>query len=117
VAQRKSTLETYAFPHLKSIFVRDIAEQDIKRVLATDVENQNGNGHPRPHRARSGLGKGGRLQDGRQSGSLARQPEVMLSKPSQDEESMPALPYRELPAFLAELRRQEGIAARALALS
>jgi len=41
----------------------------------------------------------------------------MLSKPSQDEESMPALPYRELPAFLAELRRQEGIAARALALS
>jgi len=26
-------LETYAFPHLKSIFVRDITEQDIKRVL------------------------------------------------------------------------------------
>jgi len=110
-------LETYAFPHLKRIFVRDITEQDIKRVLepmwktktetATRVRIERVLDWARAEGFRTGD------NPARWPGSL----EVMLGKPSQDEESMPALPYRELPAFLAELRRQEGIAARALALS
>jgi hypothetical protein len=83
----------------------------------TDVENQNGNGHSVSIERVLDWAKAEGFRTGdnpaRWPGSL----EVMLGKPNQDEESMPALPYRELPAFLAELRRQEGIAARALALS
>ena len=83
-----------------------------------DLDDEAGNSRPlaRPHRKHFGLCQGARLSRRGKPGTMARpsRQAVAARAKVREVEHHAALPYAELPAFLASLREQEGIAARAL---
>lgn len=71
---------------------------------------------PRPDRVGARLGNGTRVSERREPSAVARASRKSTSKKSKVRrvEHHAALPYGELAGFMVELRRQEGVAARAL---
>jgi integrase len=115
IAQWTSTIETYAYPILKDMYVRDITVHDIHRALEPiwSLKSETAN------RVRSRIE---RIMDwarvkgyctGENPARLKGNLSLLLGE-RKEGENHPALPYAELPAFLTQLRQQNGTAARAL---
>ena len=117
-AQWRSTLETYAYPVVGKILLRDIEQSHVMRILEPIwlVKNETAS------RLRGRLEKimswaaarGFRSGDNpaRWGGHL----EVLLPSPGKVQKTVhhPALPFDELGAFMVRLRQQSGAGARAL---
>jgi integrase len=114
-AQWTSTIQAYAYPVLKDMYVRSITVHDIHRVLepiwSTKSETAS--------RVRSRIERvmdWARVKgycEGENPARLQGNLSLLLGKKKKAEHH-PALPYAELPAFMARLREQKGTAARAL---
>lgn len=116
--QWKSTLETYAYPVIGHLPVGDVAESHVMEILRpiwnTKTETATrvrGRIEKVLDRARALKLRSGE-NPARWKGHLAE----LLPTKSQvaPVEHHPALPYRELPAFMEKLRKRQGISARAL---
>jgi integrase len=117
-SQWRNTLETYAFPVIGNIFVREIEQSHVMKVLEpiwlTKTETAN--------RLRGRIEKvldWARVSGYRSGENPARwrgHLDVLLAKPGkvQKVEHHPALAIDELGDFMAKLRQQEGMGARAL---
>jgi integrase len=114
-AQWTSTITQYAYPILKDMYVRNITVHDVHRVLEAiwDTKSETAN------RVR---GRIERILDwcrvkgycsGENPARLQGNLSLLLGKRKKAEHH-PALPYTQLPAFMAKLRQQAGNAARAL---
>lgn len=117
-SQWRNTLTTYAFPVIGNIFVREVEQSHVMRVLepiwlsktetATRLRGRIENilDWARVRGYRSGE------NPARWRGHL----DMLLPTPGkvQKVEHLPALPFDELGAFMVELRQQEGAGARAL---
>lgn len=117
-AQWRSTLATYAFPVIGSIFVRDIEQSHILRVLEpiwlTKTETAT-----RLRGRIENILDWARVSGYRTGDNPARwrgHLDKLLATPSkvQKPEHHPALPFTEIGEFMAALRQQEGMGARAL---
>lgn len=117
-AQWRSTLATYAFPVIGNIFVRDIEQSHILRVLEpiwlTKTETAT-----RLRGRIENILDWARVSGYRTGDNPARwrgHLDKLLATPSkvQKPEHHPALPFTEIGKFMAALRQQEGMGARAL---
>jgi integrase len=117
-AQWRNTIATYAVPVLGDIYVRDIDQSHVLRVIEPLWLNKT----ETASRLRGRIEK--ILDWARVSGYCSGENparwrghlDVLLPKPSkvQKVEHHPALPFSELGAFMAQLRNHEGAGARAL---
>jgi integrase len=128
--QWHSTLETFAYPIIGDLNVSDIDTPLVLTVLRQKVEAERG--HPAgplwKARAETASRLRGRIESilswakvsGYRSGDNPARWKDHLEEvlPERDKiakvEHHPALPFEEVPAFMAELRKREGVAARAL---
>jgi integrase len=120
-AQFLTTLKTYAYPIFKNKPVAQLEVQDVLKVLERPMEETTfwQARHETANRVRSRIEmvlgfatvRGYRVGDNpaRWSGFLSTQLARNTKKRPQ-----PALPYPQLPEFMADLRTQPGLAARAL---
>jgi integrase len=117
-SQWTSTLETYAYPVIGDLSVQSVDTGLIVKILdpiwATKTETASrvrGRIEAVINSAKA-YGEFIGENPARWKGNL----DAILAKKSDvaDEENFPALPYDELPAFLQDLRRREGVAAEAL---
>jgi integrase len=115
VAQWSSTVKEYAYPVLKDVFVRTITVHDVHRVLEPIWTTKS-------ETASRVRGRIERILDwarvkgycaGENPARLQGNLSLLLGKRKKGEHH-PALPYGELPAFMAKLRQQGSTAARAL---
>ena len=117
-AQWVSTLATYAEPVLGNLSVSDINTGHVHRVLEPIWSTKSGTASKLRGRIESVLDwarvKG--YRDGENPARWRGNLDHLLPKPSKVRkvEHYAALPYAELPALMAKLRRQQGSAARAL---
>ena len=117
--QFTNTLKQYAFPVLGDMAVADIDTPEVLRAIEPIGMTKTETASRVRGRIESVLDwcDGARLSHGRQSGALERPSErgVAGARASGEGRSTtPRMPYAELPAFMAELRKREGVAARAL---
>jgi integrase len=115
--QWQQTLTQYVVPELGRLLVSDITTGHIVRVLepiwpTVNAERLRG----RVESILSWSAMHGYRQQGDNPARWRGCLDVLLAKPSRSRkrEHHPALPYAEMPAFMAKLRKQEGAAARAL---
>lgn len=129
-AQWESTLETYAYPVLGDLAVNAVVTELVKRVLEQPVKNRAGKGtsplwRARPETASRLRGRieavlGYATAHGYRTGDNPARWRGHLDKllPKRSKVATvkhhAALPYDDLPAFMRELKKQGGIAARAL---
>jgi integrase len=116
--QWKTTIEDYAYPVLRKLQVRDIDVGLIHRVLEpiwTTKPETAGRVRGRIEKI-LGWAKANNYREGENPARWRDNLDHMLPKLSEVRKVRhhPALPYAELPAFLAKLRQEEGAAARAL---
>jgi integrase len=116
--QWRSTLETYAYPKIGGMPVSEIDTPDVLKVLqpiwAEKAETAT--------RVRSRIArvldwaKAAKLRTGDNAAEWKGNLESLLARPSKVKKVRhhPALPHRDIPAFMAELRDREGTAAAAL---
>lgn len=117
-AQWTSTIATYAEPILAKLPVRDINSGHIHQVLEpiwTRMPETAGRVRGRIERI-LGWCKANGYREGENPARWRDNLDQMLPKLSEVREvnRRPALPYTELPEFIAKLRQEDGIAARAL---
>ncbi len=121
-AQWRSTLETYAFPVLSALPVAEVTTAHVLEVLEPLWEKKTETATRLRLRIEAVIdaaaASGVRLPDGnpaRWRGHHAHH----LPKPSRvaRKRKQPSLPYARVPEFMRVLRRDEGIAARALQLA
>lgn len=116
--QWTATLETYAYPVIGDVAVRDVDTELVLRVVEPIWAKK-------PETASRVRGRIERILDwarvrgyrtGENPARWRGHLDKLLPKPSkvQKVEHHAALPYDELPAFMVDLRKQEGTAARAL---
>lgn len=115
-AQWRSTLETYAYPVIGDLNVADVDIGHVQKVLnpiwdeipetATRVQKRIENvlDYATASKFRTGD------NPARWKGNL----KTLIGVAQKDVEHHPALPFLEAPAFMVELRGQDGVAARAL---
>lgn len=117
-AQWLATLETYAFPVIGDLPVQAVDTGLVMKILdpiwSTKTETASrvrGRIESVINSAKAYgeyVGENPARWKGNLDATLAKKSDVA------DEENMPALPYTEMPAFLADLRAREGMAAAAL---
>ncbi len=116
--QWTATLRTYAYPHIGSMPVATIGVSDIRKILdpiwTTKSETANRVRGRIENILDAAKAEGHRSGDNpaRWRGHLDK----LLAKPSKVHKvrPMPALPYKQAPAFMASLQERDGISARAL---
>lgn len=117
-AQWSSTLTTYAFPHLGKMLVQDITQADILKVLEPIWREITETASRVRGRVESVLdwatAKGHRT--GENPANWTGRLDQLLPAPTKikKQKHHKALSFAEMPTFTAELRKREGIAARAL---
>ena len=114
-----STMATYASPVFGKLPVAAVDVGLVLKVLELDLEAEKRDGEPAARPASSPFSIGPRWHGYRTGENPARwrgHLDHLLPERSKVRkvEHHAALPYRELPAFMASLREQKGIAARAL---
>lgn len=116
--QWRSTLSTYAFPFVGNLYVRDIAQAHIMRVLEPIWLTKNETASRLRGRIESILdwAKVRGYRDGDNPARWVGHLDVLLQSPGkvQKNEHHPALPFDELAAFMIKLRQVNGAGARAL---
>lgn len=117
-SQWKNTLETYAYPVLGDMPVQSVDTDAVLRVLTPIWETKTETASRLRGRIESVLdwAKARGLRAGDNPASWRGHLKKLLPERSKVTpiEHHPALPYVKLPAFIAALRKQDGIAARAL---
>lgn len=135
-AQWTSSLASYASPFIGKLLVADITMEHVLRVLEQPVDVPAGTGEKRQakfwatktetaSRVRGRIesvldwAKGRGLRKGENPAGWKGNLDAQLAKPSRVKkvEHFPALPIDELPKFMAVLRSEVGMAARALELA
>jgi integrase len=119
-AQWTSTLETYAFPVIGDLPVQSIDTGLVVKILAeddlwstkTETASRVRGRIERVIDSAKAYGEFIGENPARWKGNL----DAILAKKSDvaDEENFPALPYEQMPEFVQDLRKREGIAAEAL---
>ena len=117
-AQWVSTLETYAYPHMGQLQVRDVAQEHVLAALEPIWKKKNETASRLRGRIESVL-DWATVRKYREGDNPARWKghlDKLLPAPSkvQKVEHHRALPMDEMPAFLVRLKEKEGLAPRAL---
>lgn len=117
--QWQATLEKYAFPHIGSMRVADIATAHVLEVLkAGDLWSAKTETASRVRQRIEKVISAADASAGRERLNPARWDVIGKSLPSKSKVAKvihhPALPWNEVPAFMADLRGQPGIGALAL---
>ena len=120
-AQWTSTLETYAYPHLGKLLVRDVGLEHVLKVLEPIWKSKNETASRIRGRIEKVLDWATvrKLREGENPARWKGHLEMLLAAPSkvQSVEHHRALPVRDMPTFFASLKAREGIAAKALAFA
>lgn len=117
-AQWVSTLDTYAYPHMGKLLVRDVAQSHVLAALEPIWKTKNETASRLRGRIESvidwAIARGLRSGDNpaRWKGHLDK----LLPAPGkvQKVEHHRAMPINDMPAFMAQLKQREGLAPRAL---
>lgn len=117
-SQWRNTLSSYAFPVIGSIFVRDIDQSHVMRVLEPIWLTKTETAKRLRGRIENVL-DWARVRGYRSGDNPARwrgHLDMLLPTPGKVQKTRhhPALPFNELSKFMAKLRQQEGMGARAL---
>lgn len=124
-AQWLSSLETWAFPHIGSLYLKDITTAHILQVLKQTVDEDDTFWSARAetaNRVRQRIEKiisAADVSAGQDRLNPARWAVISRTLPKVSKvkrvEHHPALPWRRIPEFLTELSKRQGQAAKALA--
>lgn len=117
-AQWTSSLETYAYPHMQKLLVRDVTLEHVMKAIEPIWKSKN----ETASRVRGRIEKildwatVRKLRDGENPARWKGHLEMILPSPTKIKkvEHHRALPVRDMPKFFAALRTREGAAARAL---
>jgi integrase len=113
--QWRSTLENYAYPKIGSLPVSEVDRTAVLSVLDPIWTTKNPTARKVRGRIEAVLDAAavrGQRSEENPARILSLRPVLGRKRPKA--KNHPALPYRELPAFMKELRKRPGIAARAL---
>jgi integrase len=118
-AQWRATLETYAYPVIGDLDVANIDEGHLIRILQPIWKTIPETARRVRGRIESVIGYAtvSKFRTGDNPARWRNHLQALLGGTQKAGEHHPALPFGEAPAFMAELRRQDGIAARALELT
>lgn len=116
VAQWQSTLETYAYPTIGERIVGTITKADVVAVLEPIWQTKNETANRLRGRIETILdyAKAMEYREGDNPAAWKGALEPILGKVNREVKAQPSLPYREIGAFMAELRKREGVSPRAL---
>lgn len=121
VAQWRSSLETYAYPHIGKKAVADVTKADLLSILEPIWLTKNETASRVRGRIETVLdyAKAKEYREGDNPAAWKGMLKPLLPQPSkvQKKKHHAALPYREIGAFMASLRKRDGISARALEFS
>jgi integrase len=117
-AQWANTLETYAYPIMKNLLVRDVAQEHVLAVLEPIWKTKNETASRLRGRIESVLDWSTvrKYRSGENPARWKGHLDMLLPAPSKVQKVThhKALPINEMPTFMAALRQREGLAARAL---
>jgi integrase len=115
-AQWRSTLESYAYPLIGDLVVGDVDESHLLKVLQPIWRRIPETASRLRARIENVLGYAiaSRFRHGDNPARWRGHLKTLLGGAQKDGEHFPALPFAEAPGFMAELRGQDGIGARAL---
>lgn len=116
LAQWQSTLENYVYPAIGDRVVSTIAKADVVAVLEPIWQTKNETASRLRGRIETILdyAKAMEYREGDNPAAWKGTLEPILGKIKREVKSQPSLPYTETKAFMAELRKREGISPRAL---
>lgn len=116
LAQWQSTLEAYVYPVIGDRTVSTITKADVVAVLEPIWQTKNETASRLRGRIETILdyAKAMEYREGDNPAAWKGTLEPILGKIKRDVKSQPSLPYTEIGAFMAELRKREGISPRAL---
>lgn len=121
IAQWQSTLETYAFPFLNDgRKIDELTRHDVAKALEPIWQTKRETASRLRGRIETvfNYAKGVESYTGDNPAELKGCIEPLLGKQKRDgKEKQPALPHKQTGAFMAELRKREGMGARALELA
>ncbi|MGX2039252.1 tyrosine-type recombinase/integrase [Methylocaldum sp. MU1018] len=116
--QWNNTLETYAFPFIGKLHVRDIDTPHLKEVLEPiwTVKTETASRVRGRIEAILDWATVRKYRDGTNPARWKGHLQMILAAPSKvaEEDNHPALPFAEAPAFMTHLRKMEGTGARAV---
>lgn len=116
--QWTSTLETYAYPVIGHLPIGDVAESHVMEILQPIWNTKTETASRVRGRIEKVLDRSRalKLRSGENPARWKGHLDQLLPTKSQvaPVEHHPALPYRDLPAFMRKLRQREGVSARAL---
>jgi integrase len=117
-AQWAKTLETYAYPHMEKLLVRDVAQEHVLAVLEPIWKTKNETASRLRGRIESVLDWSTvrKYRSGENPARWKGHLDMLLAAPSKIQKVVhhKALPLNEMSAFMTALRKREGLAARAL---
>lgn len=117
-AQWASTLETYAYPFMGKLLVRDVAQEHVLNALEPIWKTKNETASRVRGRIENVLDWATvrKYRTGENPARWKGHLDMLLAAPSKIKkvEHHRALPIAEMPQFIADLRKREGTAARAL---
>ena len=117
-AQWGSTLETYAYPHIGSLQVKDIDQEHVMKVLEPIWKTKTETANRLRGRIESVLDWAAtrKYRSGENPARWKGHLENLLPAPGQIQKvsGHKALPYKPMAQFMADLRTREGVSARAL---
>jgi integrase len=117
-AQWTATLETYAYPVIGNLPVQMVETAHVMKIIEPIWQTKTETASRVRGRIEKILdrAKALKLRKGENPAAWRGHLDQLLPKKSQvaPVENFPALPYSELPAFMAKLRAKEGVSARAL---
>jgi integrase len=117
-AQWANTLETYAYPIMKNLLVRDVAQEHVLAVLEPIWKTKNETASRLRGRIESVLDWSTvrKYRSGENPARWKGHLDMLLAAPSKIQKVVhhKALPLNEMSTFMAALRQKEGLAARAL---
>jgi integrase len=117
-AQWANTLETYAYPIMKNLLVRDVAQEHVLAVLEPIWKTKNETASRLRGRIESVLDWSTvrKYRSGENPARWKGHLDMLLAAPSKIQKVVhhKALPLNEMSTFMAALRQREGLAARAL---
>jgi integrase len=116
IAQWQSTLECYAYPILGDLIVSTISKADVIAVLEPIWQSKNETAKRLRGRIETILdyAKAMEYREGDNPAAWKSTLEPILGKIKRDVQSQPSLPYTEVSAFMAELRKRDGVSPSAL---
>jgi integrase len=116
--QWQATLETYAYPVIGNLPVQMVETAHVMKIIEPIWQTKTETANRVRGRIEKILdrAKALKLRKGENPAAWRGHLDQLLPKKSQvaPVENFPALPYSELPAFMAKLRAKEGVSARAL---